>query len=88
MACPLSEDQRYETGIEVQSSQISTLEGYLDGGSPVPLLAPNTTYTITVEYDVTTTEADGTTTTNYTACSKGFTFPTDATRRRRSSTPG
>ncbi len=77
VGCPASETARYETGISVQSSQVSTLEGYLDGGSPVPLLAPGTTYTITAEYDVTTTEADGTTT-PYTGISQGFTFSTDA----------
>ena len=77
VACPTSETTRWETGLQVQSSQISTLEGYLDGGSPVPLLAPDTTYTITVEYDITTTEADGTTT-PYTGVRQGFTFSTDA----------
>ncbi|HEX5191935.1 MAG TPA: hypothetical protein VFW09_03970 [Solirubrobacteraceae bacterium] len=77
VACPTSEADRYETGIQVQTGQVSTLEGYLDGGSPVPLLAPNTTYTITAEYDVTTTEADGTTT-PYTGVQQGFQFSTDA----------
>ena len=77
-ACPLSELQRYELGIEVQNGQVATLEGYLSGGSPVPLLAPNTTYTITVEYDVATTEADGTTVTHYNNVQQGFTFQTDA----------
>ncbi len=77
VGCPASETDRYETGIGVQSSQVSTLEGYLDGGSPVPLLAPSTTYTITAEYDVTTTEAGGTTT-PYTGVRQGFTFSTDA----------
>jgi large repetitive protein len=76
-ACPSSEQQRYETGLQVQQSQITTLEGYLDGGSPVPLLAPKTTYTITVVYDVTTTEADGTKT-SYPTRQQGFTFTTDA----------
>ena len=78
VACPASEQQRYETALQVQQSQISTLEGYLDGGSPVPLLAPNSTYTITVEYDVTTTEADGTTKTSYPGVKQGFTFSTDS----------
>jgi hypothetical protein len=77
VACPTSETTRWETGLQVQSSQISTLEGYLDGGSPVPLLAPDTTYTITAGYDITTTEADGTTT-PYTGVRQGFTFSTDA----------
>jgi hypothetical protein len=77
VACPASETSRYETGLQVQSSQVSTLEGYLDGGSPVPLLAPNTTYTITADYDVTTTESDGTTT-PFTGIQQGFTFSTDA----------
>ncbi len=77
VACPASEKQRYETAIQVQESQIATLEGYLDGGSPVPLLAPDTTYTVTVDYDVTTTEADGTTVTNFPGVQQGFTFSTD-----------
>jgi hypothetical protein len=77
VACPSSEDDRYETGLQVQQSQISTLEGYLDGGTPVPLLAPNTSYTITVEYDVTTTEADGTTVTDYDGVKQGFEFSTE-----------
>ena len=49
--CPQSEATRFQLASQVQQSQIQTLEGYLDGGSPVPLLAKNTTYTITVEYD-------------------------------------
>ena len=77
MCSPASESGRYETGIQVQTGQVATLEGYLDGGSPVPLLAPDTTYTITAEYDVTTTEPDGTTT-PYTGVRQGFTFTTDA----------
>ena len=77
--CSESEQEQNQLGIEVQSSQITTVEGYLDGGSPVPLLIPNTEYTITVEYNVTTTEADGTTVTNYNGVEQGFTFQTDST---------
>jgi hypothetical protein len=77
--CSQAEQERNGLGIEVQNSQITTLEGYLDGGSPVPLLIPNTEYTITVQYNVTTTEADGTTVTNYNGVEQGFTFQTDST---------
>ncbi len=77
-ACPLSEAQRYQLALQVQSGQIATVEGYLNGGAPVPLLAPNTTYTITAVYDVTTTEADGTTVTHYNNVEQGFTFLTDS----------
>ncbi len=77
VACPASDASRYETGVQVQSSQVSTLEGYLDGGSPVPLLAPDTTYTITAEYNVTTNETDGTTT-SHTGVQQGFEFSTDS----------
>jgi hypothetical protein len=77
--CSEAEQERNGLGIEVQNSQITTLEGYLDGGSPVPLLIPNTEYTITVQYNVTTTEADGTTVTNYNGVEQGFTFQTDST---------
>ena len=75
--CSLAEAQRAAIGQQVQASQISTLEGYLDGGSPVPLLAPDTTYTITVEYNVQTVEAGGATNT-YNGVQQGFAFQTDS----------
>ena len=77
-ACPASEQQRYEDGLVVQQSQVSTVEGYLDGGSPVPLLVPGIAYTITATYNVTTTESDGTAGPSYQGCQQGFTFTTDA----------
>jgi hypothetical protein len=76
--CSLAEAQRAAIGKQVQASQISTLQGYLDGGSKVPLLAPDTTYTITVEYDVQTTEAGGAPGNSYPGVQQGFTFQTDS----------
>jgi large repetitive protein len=73
--CSLSEANRYQLGLQVQQSQVSTLEGYLDGGTPVPLLLPGTTYTITVAYNVTTTEADGSQ--NNSTGQQAFSFQTD-----------
>jgi hypothetical protein len=52
------------------------LQTYLDGGSPVRLLAKDTSYTITVDYDVTTTEKDGSTN-NYPNDTQAFQFKTD-----------
>jgi hypothetical protein len=75
-ACSQAEQNRAQVAEQVQSGQISTLEGYLSGGAPVPLLIPNTEYTITVGYNVTTTEKNGTQT-NYTGIEQGFTFQTD-----------
>lgn len=58
-ACPASETARYQNGVVVQASTIKTIQTYLDGGTPVPLLEKDQTYTITVHYDVTVTEQDG-----------------------------
>jgi hypothetical protein len=76
--CSLAEAERAATGQQVQSSEISTLEGYLSGGQPVPLLAPNTTYTITVEYNVQTTGSSGAAGASYNGVQQGFTFQTDS----------
>jgi hypothetical protein len=50
-SCPTSESVRYKNAAAIQQSTVQTLASYLDGGTPVPLLAPNTVYTIAVEYD-------------------------------------
>ena len=76
-ACSQAEQDRSQLGQQVQISQVSTLEGYLDGGTPVPLLIPNTQYTITVEYDVTTNETDGSQG-HFNGTQQGFTFQTDS----------
>jgi hypothetical protein len=60
-SCPTSESDRYQNGVVIHESTIQTLEGYLDGGAPVPLLQKDTLYTVTVNYDVTVTEEDGST---------------------------
>ena len=77
--CPQSEATRFQLASQVQQSQIQTLEGYLDGGSPVPLLAPNTAYTITVEYDAETFDSSGNSENTYTGVQQGFKFQTDST---------
>ena len=76
-SCPTSETVRYQNGLSIQQSAIETINTYLDGGTPVPLLAPNTVYTITVAYDVLDTEpgANGTTTTTST---QAYQFQTDS----------
>ena len=60
-SCPTSETDRYQNGVQIQQSTIQTIQGYLDGGTPVPLLQKDTTYTVTLNYDVTVTEQDGST---------------------------
>jgi hypothetical protein len=57
-SCPASETDRYQNGKIVQASTIQQIQSYLDGGSPVPLLEKDTTYTITANYDVMVTEKD------------------------------
>ena len=76
-SCPTSETVRYQNGLSIQQSTIETINTYLDGGSPVPLLAPNTVYTITLAYDVLDTEpgANSTTTTTST---QAYQFQTDS----------
>ena len=61
--CSLAEQARAQQAEEIQSSEIETLTGYLNGGDPVPLLAPNTTYTLTIRYDAESKAEDGTITT-------------------------
>jgi hypothetical protein len=50
-SCPMSEAVRATNGQQVQAAKVQALQGYLDGGTSVPLLAPGTVYTITVGYD-------------------------------------
>jgi hypothetical protein len=74
---PTSETVRYGTGVSIQTSTIETITEYLDGGAPVPLLEPDTVYTITMAYDAIDTEpgSTNTTTTSYT---QSYQFRTDA----------
>lgn len=50
--CPAAEKERQATDELVKQGQIETLIDYLGGGSVVPLLEPNKTYTLKVRYDV------------------------------------
>lgn len=75
-SCPKSETDREENGVIIQQSTIQQIQSYLDGGSPVPLLEPNTDYTITVDYDVVVTEADGSTPPPYGPATQAFSFHT------------
>ena len=77
-SCPTSEKIRYQNAVQIQTSTIQTIQTYLDGGSPVPLLAKDTLYTVTAKYDVTTTEQDGSTN-NFTSNTQAFQFKTDNT---------
>jgi hypothetical protein len=48
--CSKAERQRAEQAQLAKDSSIQTLVGYLDGGTPVPLLQPNTEYTLELDY--------------------------------------
>jgi hypothetical protein len=52
-SCPTSEKLRQQNDVSIQESLTQAITTYLDGaGAPVPLLAPDTLYTVTVAYDV------------------------------------
>ena len=52
-SCLTSELSRQQNAVSIQESIVQAITSYLDGGgSPVPLLAPDTTYTVTVAYNV------------------------------------
>ena len=72
-SCPASENTRYQNGLQNQASTVGALQGYLDGGTSVPLLTPDTLYTITVQY---TAAANGSSSANVT---QGYRFRTDRT---------
>jgi hypothetical protein len=75
-SCPKSESDRFQNGVQIQQSTIQTIEGYLDGGTPVPLLQKNTLYTVTLNYDVTVTEEDRSTH-DFNGVTQAFQFRTD-----------
>ena len=75
--CSKAEQDRAEEGQQIQTGQIQTLSGFLNGGAVVPLLQPNHTYTITVKYDAESKAADGTTSTEPNLIQR-FRFKTDA----------
>ena len=52
-SCSTSEKSRQQNEVSIQESLTEAITTYLDGaGAPVPLLAPDTLYTVTVAYDV------------------------------------
>ncbi|HUP02725.1 MAG TPA: hypothetical protein VMU19_01970, partial [Bryobacteraceae bacterium] len=76
-ACLTSETIRYQTGLAVQQSTSQALTSYLDGGAPVPLLQPATTYTVSLTYSVAITDAvNGNSTVP--AATQSFQFTTNA----------
>ena len=70
-SCPMSEAIRATNGQQVQAAKVQAVKNYLDPGTSMPLLAPGTTYTINVFYDV----AVGSTT--YTGNKQSYEFQTD-----------
>jgi hypothetical protein len=77
----LAEVERSSTETQIRSGTIETLTGYLDGSSLVPLLAPNTGYTLSVKYLPKSEDKrpNGTiTTTPFPAVTESFRFRTDA----------
>jgi large repetitive protein len=75
-SCPQSETNRFQNGVQIQQSTIQTIEGYLDGGTPVPLLQKDTLYTLTLNYDVTVTEQGGSTN-DFNGVTQAWQFRTD-----------
>jgi hypothetical protein len=80
--CSLAEEQRAADGEEIRTGQIQTVTGFLNGGDPVPLLAPNTTYTLTVRYDAQSRTNGGPPTTDA-GLKQQFRFRTDAEAPKR-----
>ncbi len=77
----LGEEERFVTEEEIRTGQVDTLFGYLDGTSKVPLLTPDSTYTLGLTYTPRTedTRPDGTVdTATLTAVTESFRFQTDA----------
>jgi hypothetical protein len=79
--CPTAEDERVANDEAVRDGQIETLTGYLDGDTPVPLLAKDTTYRLRVRYDAVSKAADGSESTE--DRTQEFGFRTDAAEPRR-----
>ncbi len=77
----LGEEERFLTEEEIRTGQVDTLFGYLDGTSKVPLLTPNSTYTLALTYTPQTedTRPDGTVDEDtLPAVTESFRFKTDA----------
>jgi hypothetical protein len=73
-----SEAGRAQNATSIQQSTIQAITTYLDGGSPVPLLEPDTVYTITVKYNANDYEP-GSSSPATTSMSQAFEFKTSAT---------
>ena len=76
-SCPTSEFIRHQNGVAIQQSKIEAINTYLDGGTPVPLLEPDTVYTISVSYNVLDTEP-GSNNPTTTSSTQAFQFKTDS----------
>ncbi|MBZ5709949.1 hypothetical protein [Nannocystis pusilla] len=74
--CPQSEKIRWQSETAVADGELKTLIGYLGGGARVPLLANDTVYTLTVDYDAVARDKDGNLT-DYAGRSQAFQFRTD-----------
>ena len=69
---------RAQNSLSIQQSTIEAITTYLDGGTPVPLLEPDTLYTITVDYDANDYEP-GSSSPTTTSMQQAFQFKTSAT---------
>ena len=76
-SCSAAENARQQNETAIQESLTEAITTYLDGaGAPVPLLAPDTVYTVTVAYDVLNT-VPGSSTPIPTSNSQAYQFRTD-----------
>ena len=76
-SCSTSEKSRQQNEVSIQESLVQSMTTYLDGaGSPVPLLVPDTLYTVTVAYNVLNT-VPGSSTPIPTSNTQAYQFRTD-----------
>jgi hypothetical protein len=80
--CPTAEEERAANDQTIRDGEVTTLVGYLDGDSPVPLLEPGNAYRLKVRYDATTHPATGSETTESDKVQE-FAFRTDSRAPRR-----
>ncbi len=76
----LAEGERYDTEEQIRTGQVDTLYGFLDGSAVVPLLVPDTTYTLALTYTpkAEDTMPDGSVVpTTFPAVTESFRFKTD-----------
>lgn len=76
--CPQSEVERAATEEQAKQGELETLTGYLNGDVDVPLLEPDTDYTLTIRYDAVSRAQDSTESTQ-SDLEQRFHFHTDAT---------